>query len=378
MPLINSKKLVAAVASGHTSVSMGPTDICKTPAPPAPAPVPIPYPNVALSATMGPGYTTKTLVTATPMWTKNGSSALSNGDQPGVAMGIMSSKIMGMCEITMACNDVDAEGGGIARILDSTNSNVLATSGGQGMGKPSQSAAALQLMGLGNRGIHKKDPLCAAFRKAAKSWCRRNKARKKKKNKGLPTNRDMHGDFTEAITGQLQQAAAAGNPAAASALASLGGREASYLLQRGSGVFIGFVANLVAGGAAAGMTGGAGAATHAYAALVDTAQSGLSGGVAAASSAAGPASLAQVAGNVNPTTLGATPWMRQNLQLRRLDGRLADGRLVEVKGPTDCFHDTQAEDLLAASNGQAPMVLTCETCDSGSCTVGPDGKSRCN
>jgi Domain of unknown function (DUF4150) len=72
---------------------------------------------------MGPGYTTKTLATATPMWTKNGKSALSNGDQPGVALGVMSGKIMGMCEIVMASNDVDAEGGGVVRTGDSANSN---------------------------------------------------------------------------------------------------------------------------------------------------------------------------------------------------------------------------------------------------------------
>lgn len=123
MPLINSNKFVASVASGHTSVSTGPTDICKTPAPPAPVPPPLPYPNVALSATMGPGYSTKTMAMATPMWTKSGKSAVSNGMQPGVAMGVISGKIMGMADITMACNDVSAEGGDIVRTLDTSGSN---------------------------------------------------------------------------------------------------------------------------------------------------------------------------------------------------------------------------------------------------------------
>lgn len=123
MPVFSANKMVASVASAHVSTSRGPTDICKTPAPPAPAPVPMPYPNVALSSTMGPGYTTKTMALGTPMWTKKGKSAVSNGDQPGVALGIMSGKIMGMCEITMASNDVDAESGGVARTMDSSNSN---------------------------------------------------------------------------------------------------------------------------------------------------------------------------------------------------------------------------------------------------------------
>ena len=121
MPLINQNKLCASVASVHTAVASGPLDMCKTPTPAGP--VPMPYPNVALSATMGPGYTTKTLSIATPMWTKNGKSALSNGDQPGVALGVVSNKIMGMCAITQASSDVDAEGGGVARTADMGNSN---------------------------------------------------------------------------------------------------------------------------------------------------------------------------------------------------------------------------------------------------------------
>jgi hypothetical protein len=123
MPLTSSKKLVACVASAHTVVSSGPTDICKTPAPPAPAPIPLPYPNIAVSVMMGPGYTTKTLAMATPMWTKNGKIALSNGMQPGVALGLISSKIMGMCEATMTSTDVEAEGGGVVRTLDKGASN---------------------------------------------------------------------------------------------------------------------------------------------------------------------------------------------------------------------------------------------------------------
>ena len=121
MPLFSAGKMVACVASGHTAVSQGPNDVCKTPTPGGP--IPLPYPNVALSATMGPGYTTKTLVMATPMWTKKGKSAVSNGDQPGVALGVVSNKIMGMCEITRASPDVTAEGGSVARTLDGTLSN---------------------------------------------------------------------------------------------------------------------------------------------------------------------------------------------------------------------------------------------------------------
>ena len=116
MPLVNANKMVASVSSGHTTVTPGPIDMCKTPTPGGP--IPMPYPNVGSSAMMGPGYTTKTLVMMTPMWTKKGKIALSNGDQPGVALGVVSNKIMGMCEATMASNDVSAEGGDVVRTMD--------------------------------------------------------------------------------------------------------------------------------------------------------------------------------------------------------------------------------------------------------------------
>ncbi len=123
MPLVSSNKFVASISSGHMLISTGPNDICKTPAPPAPAPIPIPYPNIAMTATPGPGYTTKTLVMGTPMYTKKSKTAISNGDQPGVAMGLISNKIMGMCQAIMSSMDVKAEGGGVVRTMDTTLSN---------------------------------------------------------------------------------------------------------------------------------------------------------------------------------------------------------------------------------------------------------------
>ncbi len=123
MPLISANKFVASISTSHMGVSQGPNDICKTPAPPAPAPIPMPYPNIATTATPGPGYSTKTLAMATPMFTKKSKTALSNGDQPGVAMGLISSKIMGMARAIMTSTDVEAEGGGVVRTLDKCASN---------------------------------------------------------------------------------------------------------------------------------------------------------------------------------------------------------------------------------------------------------------
>lgn len=123
MPLVSANKMVASMSTGHTLVSTGPNDICKTPAPPAPAPIPLPYPNISMTLTPGPGYTTKTLVMGTPMYTKKSKTMLSNGDQPGIAMGLISNKIMGMAEVIMSSMDVKAEGGGVVRTLDKTLSN---------------------------------------------------------------------------------------------------------------------------------------------------------------------------------------------------------------------------------------------------------------
>ena len=120
MPLLSANKMVACVSSVHTA--MAPVDVCLTPAPPAP-PIPIPYPNISMSAMMGPGFTTKTFALGTPIWTKNGKTALSNGDNAGVNGGVMSGRFMGMCEIVMASFDVKAEGGGVARTGDMSDGN---------------------------------------------------------------------------------------------------------------------------------------------------------------------------------------------------------------------------------------------------------------
>lgn len=123
MPLVSANKFVASISTAHICTSPGPTDICLTPAPPAPSPVPLPYPNIAVTTTMGPGYTTKTLVMGTPMYTKKSKMAISNGMQPGVAMGVISHKIMGMSAPVLTSFDVKAEGGGVVRTLDKANSN---------------------------------------------------------------------------------------------------------------------------------------------------------------------------------------------------------------------------------------------------------------
>lgn len=122
MPLVSNNKLVASISQVQLLVSSGPIDICKTPTPSGP--VPIPYPNIATTATPGPGYSTKTLVMGTPAFTKKSKIALSNGDQPGIALGLISNRIMGMAAATMASPDVSIEGGAVVRTGDKGQSNM--------------------------------------------------------------------------------------------------------------------------------------------------------------------------------------------------------------------------------------------------------------
>ena len=123
MPFFNQMKMVTCVLSGHQELSTGPTDICKTPAPPAPAPVPLPYPNITPSILMGGGWSTKTMSVLGFIWIKGGKSATCLPPHPGVLMNVMTSKYLGMGEISSGSSDVKAEGGPLSRLGDPTNSN---------------------------------------------------------------------------------------------------------------------------------------------------------------------------------------------------------------------------------------------------------------
>jgi hypothetical protein len=121
VPVVSAKKLVACVATGHTSVSDGPTDVCKTPA--APSPLPMPYPNIGVTTTMGSGWASKVLILGTPTLTRDGRIAMSSGDEVGTLLGVVSNTIKGGCGVIMASPDVKAQGAGVARTLDKTSGN---------------------------------------------------------------------------------------------------------------------------------------------------------------------------------------------------------------------------------------------------------------
>jgi len=69
-------------------------DVCLTPAPPSPVPVPIPYPNIA-AGPMGVPAAYNVLWSCTPAHNMSTVVPLSNGDNPGLALGVASGLVMG-------------------------------------------------------------------------------------------------------------------------------------------------------------------------------------------------------------------------------------------------------------------------------------------
>lgn len=98
-------------------------DVCKTPAPPAPAPVPIPYPNVGNSAMAADKVTKKVKDNKQSVMVKGSNYTLTNGDQPGIALGVISNKIMGKSGPLNQSFDIKYEKKGVARLTDPHGNN---------------------------------------------------------------------------------------------------------------------------------------------------------------------------------------------------------------------------------------------------------------
>ncbi|TDU31170.1 uncharacterized protein DUF4150 [Panacagrimonas perspica] len=97
-------------------------DVCLTPAPPAPAPVPIPYPNIWLLPTTV-GFIPNVLVLCCPLHTLASTAPMSNGDNPGVAMGVASGTVMGPGRYTLGSNTCLCMGMPITRLTSTTMQN---------------------------------------------------------------------------------------------------------------------------------------------------------------------------------------------------------------------------------------------------------------
>jgi uncharacterized protein DUF4150 len=112
--------VMTVVHKSSNGVGLAFPDVCKTPTPAGP--IPIPYPNVAMSSNTADG-TSSVKVDGNPIMIKSSNYSLSSGDEPGSAMGVMSSKIKGKAHPKMYSSDVKAEGANVFRLLDIMTQN---------------------------------------------------------------------------------------------------------------------------------------------------------------------------------------------------------------------------------------------------------------
>lgn len=99
-------------------------DVCKTPAPPAPSPIPIPYPNLAQCPMgMAPTCAKKVKIMNQPAMMVKSKIPRTNGDEPGVAGGVVSSTFGDQCVWGMGSNKVKIEGSPAVTFLKPTKHN---------------------------------------------------------------------------------------------------------------------------------------------------------------------------------------------------------------------------------------------------------------
>ena len=88
---------------------MAAPDVCKTPAPPIPSPIPIPYPNTAM-LNMANNTSTKVKIVNMPAVTLKSKIPSANGDEAGVAGGVVFGMNLGEARFTMGSTMVKIEG----------------------------------------------------------------------------------------------------------------------------------------------------------------------------------------------------------------------------------------------------------------------------
>lgn len=101
-------------------MNMAMTDVCKTPI--GPVITPIPYPNIAETATAIPNVENQTIM-AMPVHNLMTMIPLSNGNQAGVLMGVVSSLIMGPVKHTMGSMKVFISAAPATMMLQPTGHN---------------------------------------------------------------------------------------------------------------------------------------------------------------------------------------------------------------------------------------------------------------
>jgi hypothetical protein len=100
--------MFALTLKGGTCQSTAP-DVCKTPAPPG-SPVPVPYVNIFQCNMVNPSTAcSKVFIDGAPALHVKSKSLISNGDEPGVAGGVVSGKFIGQGEFIMGSQKVQLE-----------------------------------------------------------------------------------------------------------------------------------------------------------------------------------------------------------------------------------------------------------------------------
>jgi hypothetical protein len=181
-----------------------------------------------------------------------------------------------------------------------------------------------------------KKQLCKAFKAAVKRACRRNA-------KGKLTNKTAFNDLFYQDLAKIveDEGSAVGGIAreVPALVGDLGGK-----IGGGALVALESEGGVIAGGAgAAGVWNALGGATQ-----------GITGAVTAVPGVAEDA--------VRGILWIGKPALAEGFKLRFLDGQMADGSVLEIKGPGDGFGEGQCKDLTTIGGGKEPKVLSCESC----------------
>ena len=105
-----------------TGMNQGTPDVCLTPAPPSPSPVPVPYPDISMTSTTSP-VVNNVLVDCMPTVNKMSMGMVSNGDEAGVAGGVVSHLIDGQTEYIVGCITILVGGAPAQRLTSVTGQN---------------------------------------------------------------------------------------------------------------------------------------------------------------------------------------------------------------------------------------------------------------
>lgn len=110
-------------------------DVCKMPTPAGP--IPTPYPNIAMPMTATPSCYT-ILISGGPAQNMQSKPTLSNGDNAGVAGGLVSNQFMGPCQTMMGSTVLMLKGMPAAKMLGMTGHNGTVPNGVGSTLAPSQ------------------------------------------------------------------------------------------------------------------------------------------------------------------------------------------------------------------------------------------------